>query len=136
MIPQNIDRKVILAAIQNIDENGIPKTRLSRTYNLKYNGKTWRLATPSEMSGWATSSIGKGTSGLQLCDYYSGYSSAQCKSGTAKGAYGNSSNPYNVWNNDYVTSYSAFRYTLMNGNWTTLDNTTSVANSVRCVTSL
>lgn len=41
MIPQNIDRKVILAAIQNIDENGIPKTRLSRTYNLKYNGKLY-----------------------------------------------------------------------------------------------
>jgi hypothetical protein len=41
MIPQNIDRKVILAAIQNIDENGIPKARLSRTYNLKYNGKLY-----------------------------------------------------------------------------------------------
>ena len=39
MIPKNIDRKAVLAAIQNIDENGIPRTRLSRTYNLKYNGR-------------------------------------------------------------------------------------------------
>jgi hypothetical protein len=41
MIPKNIDRKAILAAIQYIDEDGIPKARLSRTYNLKHNGKLY-----------------------------------------------------------------------------------------------
>lgn len=41
MIPKNIDRQAVLSAIQLIDENGIPKTRLSRTYNLKYNGRLY-----------------------------------------------------------------------------------------------
>ena len=41
MIPSNIDRKAVLSAIQFIDENGVPKTRLSRTYNLKYDGKLY-----------------------------------------------------------------------------------------------
>lgn len=41
MIPHNIDRASILAAIQNIDETGVPKTRLSRTYNLQHNGKLY-----------------------------------------------------------------------------------------------
>ena len=41
MIPKNIDREAILAAIQYIDEDGIPKSRLSRTYNLKHNGKLY-----------------------------------------------------------------------------------------------
>lgn len=41
MIPKNIDRQAVLSAIQFIDENGIPKTRLSRTYNLKYNGRLY-----------------------------------------------------------------------------------------------
>lgn len=41
MIPKNIDRQAILAAIQTVDENGIPKQRLSRTYNLKYNDRLY-----------------------------------------------------------------------------------------------
>ncbi len=41
MIPHNIDRQSVLDAIRYIDENGIPKTRISRTYNLKYNGNLY-----------------------------------------------------------------------------------------------
>lgn len=37
MIPNNIDRQAVLEAIQYIDIHGIPKNRLSRTYNVKYN---------------------------------------------------------------------------------------------------
>ena len=41
MIPKNINRKAILEAIQVIDENGIPDTRQSRKYKLKYNEKLY-----------------------------------------------------------------------------------------------
>lgn len=41
MIPKNIDRDAILEAIQYIDENGVPKNRLSRTYNLIYKGRSY-----------------------------------------------------------------------------------------------
>lgn len=41
MIPKNIKRHHILKAIEFIDKNGIPKPRLSRTYNLKYDGKLY-----------------------------------------------------------------------------------------------
>ena len=41
MIPKNIDHHAIISAIQYIDENGIPKNRLSRTYNLVYNGNLY-----------------------------------------------------------------------------------------------
>lgn len=39
MIPNNIDRRAVIAAIEKIDENGIPRNRSSRTYNLKFNGR-------------------------------------------------------------------------------------------------
>ena len=39
MIPKNIDRQAILDAIEYIDDNGVPKSRLSRTYDVKYNGR-------------------------------------------------------------------------------------------------
>ena len=41
MIPSDIDRQSVLAAIRYVDENGIPNTRLSRTYHLKYNEKLY-----------------------------------------------------------------------------------------------
>ncbi len=39
MIPRNIGEKDILAAIKQIDQSGVPKARLSRTYLVRYNGK-------------------------------------------------------------------------------------------------
>ena len=41
MIPNMIDKAAILAAIQQIDEEGIPRQRLSHTYNLRYGGKLY-----------------------------------------------------------------------------------------------
>jgi hypothetical protein len=37
-IPENIGREHILKAIKEIDEKGVPKNRISRTYILKYYG--------------------------------------------------------------------------------------------------
>ncbi len=39
MIPKNITKSEVILAIQQIDREGIPKTRLSRTYNIEYNNK-------------------------------------------------------------------------------------------------
>ncbi len=39
MIPKNITCSEILNAIHQIDQEGIPKARLSRTYSIKYNNK-------------------------------------------------------------------------------------------------
>ena len=107
--------------------------------NLKLGDYTWRLATLSEMSNWADNSIGLGNNGLQLCDRYSGYSSAwcaivySCPGGANDGCY-----PNNVWSSDEPTSYShlAYRYNLGNGNWSNSWDGHSYAFSVRCVTSL
>ena len=41
MIPNMIDKAAILAAIQQIDEEGIPRQRLSHTYHLRYEGKLY-----------------------------------------------------------------------------------------------
>lgn len=41
MIPNMIDKAAILAAIQQIDEEGIPRQRLSHTYNLRYGDKLY-----------------------------------------------------------------------------------------------
>lgn len=39
MIPKNISRADVLDAIRRIDAEGIPKSRLSRTYNISFEGK-------------------------------------------------------------------------------------------------
>lgn len=41
MIPQNIKRKHILRAIQDIEKLGFPKSRISRKFVLEYKGKTY-----------------------------------------------------------------------------------------------
>ena len=41
MIPKEITKEIIIRAIEQIDENLTPKSRLSRTYYLKWKGKTY-----------------------------------------------------------------------------------------------
>lgn len=41
MIPKNIRREDILSAIRQIDGEGVPKSRLSHTYYIRYNGKSY-----------------------------------------------------------------------------------------------
>ena len=98
---------------------------------------TWRLATKDEMSGWANNSKGKGTNGLQLCDYYSGYSSAYCnKTSRCPGANGSYCYPRNVWSGSVDGSSSAYGYYLRWGSWLQYSSSRTRAFSVRCVTNL
>ena len=98
---------------------------------------TWRLATTSEMSGWGSNSKGKGTSGLQLCDYYSGYSSARCDSlGRCPGSTYGSCYPYTVWSGTVNGSSYAYHYNLYSGSWGQNNYYRTGAYSVRCVTEL
>ncbi len=39
MIPKNIEKKDVLAALLQIDQRGVPKSKLSRIYFVRYNGK-------------------------------------------------------------------------------------------------
>ena len=90
-----------------------------------------------EMSDWANNSKGKGTSGLQLCDYSSGRSSAYCNSsGRCPGAYNGLCYPDHVWSGNVGGSSYAYYYYLSGGRWYQLDNYRSFAFSVRCVTEL
>ena len=41
MIPTNINREHVLKAIEEIDKHGVPDSRLSHDYNLRFNGKDY-----------------------------------------------------------------------------------------------
>ena len=41
MIPQNIDKAAVLAAINQINDEGVPASRQSRTYYMEYEGKLY-----------------------------------------------------------------------------------------------
>ena len=98
---------------------------------------TWRLATTSEMSGWANNSKGKGTSGLQLCDNPSGYSSAYCDTTSrCSGANGSYCRPFRVWSGTVNGSSNAYYYYLSRGSWGQNNTNRTYAYSVRCVTEL
>ena len=105
--------------------------------NFTAGGRTWRLATSSEMSNWATNSKGLGVNGLQLCDAYSAYSSAYCN-----GSYGCSGpngiwcGPYNVWSGTVNGSSYAYGYHLNSGSWPQSNLYRTLPFSVRCVTEL
>ena len=102
--------------------------------NFTAGGRTWRLATSSEMSNWGTNSIGLGVNGLQLCDYYSGYSSAYCHdSSSCPGAYGDWCFPHRVWSGTVRGSYYAYYYNLSSGGWNQYSYHRTYAFSVRCV---
>ena len=102
--------------------------------NFTAGGRTWRLATSSEMSNWGANSIGLGVNGLQLCDYWSGYSSAYCNNSVScPGSYGGWCDPGNVWSGTVSGSSYAYYYNLYSGSWPQTNGYRTYAFSVRCV---
>ncbi len=104
--------------------------------NFKAGGYTWRLATTSEMSNWANNSKGKGVNGLQLCNSYSGYSSAQCYDTRSCPGSSGYCYPYYVWSGTANGSSYAYYYYLTRGDWRQSYNGRTNPQSVRCVTKL
>ena len=105
--------------------------------NFTAGGRTWRLATSSEMSNWATNSKGLGVNGLQLCDRWSGYSSAYCdNSYSCPGSCYDICNPRLVWSGTVNGSSNAYNYYLDSGSWGQNSSYRTYAFSVRCVTDL
>ena len=102
--------------------------------NFTAGGRTWRLATKDEMSNWGTNSIGLGVNGLQLCDLWSGYSSAYCGSShSCPGSNYDWCYPYYVWSGTVNGSSLAYGYRLNNGSWGQGNGYRTDAISVRCV---
>ena len=107
--------------------------------NLKYDNRTWRLPTADELASFGAYSINKGSSGLMLCDFYSGSGSARCYRhlGACSGASYDSCRPYIVWSGTLNGSSYAYSYTLNEGSWYRNNyNLRGSARSVRCVTEL
>ena len=105
--------------------------------NFTAGGRTWRLPTKSEMSNWDTNSKGLGVNGLQLCDCWSGYSSAYCDlSNSCPGSSNEDCDPFYVWSGTVNGSSYAYFYYLTNGSWIQNDLRRTYAFSVRCVTEL
>ena len=105
--------------------------------NFTAGGRTWRLATKSEMSNWNTNSKGLGVNGLQLCDNWFGYSSAYCYSSeSCPGSNGGWCAPYYVWSGTVNGSSRAYDYYLVSGSWNQFNDYRTYAYSVRCVTEL
>ena len=105
--------------------------------NFTAGGRTWRLATSSEMSNWATNSVGLGINGLQLCDNWSYYSSAYCDySSSCPGSNSDWCYPYYVWSGTVNGSSVAYSYYLGRGSWIQNNGYRTNAFSVRCVTEL
>ena len=106
--------------------------------NLKYDNRTWRLPTVGELASFSAYSINKGSSGLMLCDFYSGYGSARCYShfSACSGAYTDLCSPYFVWSGTLNGSSNAYYYNLYKGSWYRDNYYRRGARSVRCVTEL
>ncbi len=109
--------------------------------NLNYGGMTWRLPTKAELAGFDPDTYSKnlGTSGLMLCDYDSGYGSAQCNGYSV--CVGDSSDicrPDKVWSSTLYYSWSgnAYNYYLDSGSWSETFSYGKYASSVRCVSEL
>ena len=102
--------------------------------NFTAGGRTWRLPIPSEMSNWGSNSIGLGVNGLQLCDFWSGYSSARCyASGSCPGSDNDWCYPGTVWSGTVNGSSYAYNYNLTSGSWSQGNSSRPNAFSVRCV---
>ena len=106
--------------------------------NFTAGGRTWRLATSSEMSNWGTTySKGLGVNGLQLCDRWSDFSSARCNSSySCPGSNDDFCYPYTVWSGTVNGSSVAYNYNLFSGSWHQTNNYRTFAFSVRCVAEL
>lgn len=106
--------------------------------NYSVMGHSFRLATSSELSSIFINqnSINQGASGLQMCDTYTGYGSAQCNIVfRSYGAYNNRCYSTYVWGETYSSTIAHDRY-LVQGNWLQNTNNKSHAFSVRCVADL
>ncbi len=104
--------------------------------NFNYGNKTWRLPTISEMINWPIYSIGTGKNGLQLCEYYAGFSSTRCgNTSYCKGAMNKYCIPNEVWSYSSTNS-NRYKASLSRGIWETFEYATYSAGSVRCVTNL
>lgn len=99
----------------------------------------WRLPTSDEMANWAGYSVGKGSSGLQLCDRDSNHGSARCQHARRcpQADYGNCYQ-HCVWNSETDGSLNAYDYCLTDAGWPRLKGPhhVSLAVSVRCVRDL
>ncbi len=106
--------------------------------NLNYGGLTWRLPTKDELAGfYPTYSKDLGTSGLMLCDYYSGYGSARCDDyDVCDGSYDGNCYPYYVWSSALNSSFNAYLYCLHARSWGLNSFNRREANSVRCVSNI
>ena len=130
---------------ENGDYSGCNRTQCTQyaasiiCNNLNYGGRTWRLPTKDELSKfYPTYSKNIGTSGLMLCDYYSGYGSARCypRSVCSGAAYGSNCYPYEVWSSTLNGSSNAYHYYLHSGSWNSFYYDRRDAASVRCVSVL
>ena len=106
--------------------------------NLKYDNRTWRLPTADELASFASYSINQSSSGLMLCDNYSGYGSARCdfRRGACSGANSDFCFPRHVWSGTLRGSSNAYYYYLTKGSWCRGSGYRSGARTVRCVTEL
>lgn len=101
--------------------------------NLKYDNRTWRLPTRDELASFASYSINIGSSGLMLCDNYSGYGSARCyyNNNACFGSSDSCCYPNYVWSSNDSRSYFLIR-----SSWSEYycPICSKKAWSVRCVT--
>ncbi len=99
----------------------------------------WRLPTQSELSAWGGNisviQTNQGKSGLELCDYNSGYGSVQCYyyNGACPGSYNGGCYPYIVWSSDESSSSNAYYHALSSGSFYSNSNYKTYAYSARCV---
>ncbi len=104
--------------------------------NFNYAGYTWRLPTLTEMENWNLSSVKIKNDGLQLCNGYSGYLSAQCfPANVGTGASTIKVSPNAVWSSNLNGTNQANYFYLTRGLWeytSPIDRAT--AFSIRCVT--
>ena len=110
--------------------------------NFHAGGKTWRLPSYTEMSGWGAKSTGKGNNGLMLCNDggYDVTDYAKCgQSAYCQGAQGNCT-PAAVWAKDNYQGYSSTKYVYrMTGgtaSWSSSYQAVNTPASVRCVTEM
>ncbi len=101
--------------------------------NFNGGGYDWRLPTSTELSTWNIYSLNLGTDGIQLCDYYSGYNSAQCLSKSSCIGSADVCRPHDVWSSTQNSSGLFYIYYLQKGAWKTIAFKNANAISVRCV---
>ena len=104
--------------------------------NLNYDNRSWRLPTASELAYFDLYSLGKGSAGLMLCDYFS-YDRLN-----SAGCYNNADNDCPVYGNSDIGCLAnrvwsqGSSYELKNDSWRISSRGYLAAFSIRCVTEL